>query len=117
MSFRTHGAAGNSGDMSPACETTLACKPVCTLQEGTGFAVQIPLDAAEKWGGKSDKEAQMFEPQASFCASRLDDPFFGNSEGAASWGRLSLLTFFGEAKKVSGPPGPVPACSYGVTNH
>ncbi|WP_235548536.1 hypothetical protein, partial [Noviherbaspirillum sp. Root189] len=30
-------------------------------------------------------------------------------EGRLNRGRLSLLTFFGEAKKVSGPPGPVPA--------
>ncbi|RZI40821.1 hypothetical protein EGT07_21215 [Herbaspirillum sp. HC18] len=65
--------------------------------------------AAEKMRCKAEKEAQMFEPQASFCASRLAPHFFGHPEGAAYQGRLSLLTFFGEAKKVSGPPGPVPA--------
>jgi hypothetical protein len=44
----------------------------------------------------------MFEPKASFCASRFLPNFVGNPEGAANRGRLSLLTFFGEAKKVSG---------------
>jgi hypothetical protein len=31
------------------------------------------------------------------------------AKGRRQWGRLSLLTFFGEAKKVSRPPGRVPA--------
>jgi hypothetical protein len=34
---------------------------------------------------------------------------FSGTRRAVRRGRLSLLTFFGEAKKVSGPPGPVPA--------
>ena len=40
----------------------------------------------------------------------------GASFSAADQGRLSLLTFFGEAKKVSGPPGPVPACTHEEQN-
>jgi hypothetical protein len=56
----------------------------------------------------------MFEPKASFCASRFLPNFVGNPEGAANRGRLSLLPFFGEAKKGSGPPGPVPACLHEV---
>ncbi|WP_238136834.1 hypothetical protein, partial [Variovorax sp. JS1663] len=28
--------------------------------------------------------------------------------GHAQWGRLSLVTFFGEAKKVTRPPGRIP---------
>jgi hypothetical protein len=30
------------------------------------------------------------------------------AQGRGKWGRLSLLTFFGEAKKVSAPPGAYP---------
>jgi hypothetical protein len=48
------------------------------------------------------KKALLFEPKASFKAF----PFFvlHNWEAEGQWqrGRLSLLTFFGEAKKVSG---------------
>jgi hypothetical protein len=62
-----------------------------------------PLDAAEKVDGKADKEAQMFEPKASFCASRLGVHFFGNPRrGAAAWGRLLWVTFLGETRKVTG---------------
>jgi hypothetical protein len=54
-----------------------------------------PLDAAEKVAGKADKEAQMFEPKASFCASRLGVHFFGNPRrgqrlGGAFFGLLFL---------------------------
>jgi len=51
---------------------------------------------------KADKEAQMSEPQASFCASRFGVHYFGDPEGAARRGRLLLLTFLGETRKVSG---------------
>jgi hypothetical protein len=60
----------------------------------------------------------MFEPKASFCASRFVPDLFGNPEGAASRGRLSLLTFFGEAKKVSGcraAPGNAPRSASRIT--
>ena len=30
------------------------------------------------------------------------------AEGHAQWGRLSLVTFFGETKKVTRPPGRIP---------
>ncbi|WMW81770.1 hypothetical protein RF679_05680 [Undibacterium cyanobacteriorum] len=71
-----------------------------------GFAVDfdvnplltLPIVRGRKW----IKNALLFEPQASFKAF----PFFAlrNWEAEGQWqrGRLSLLTFFGEAKKVSG---------------
>ena len=77
-------------------------------------SVFIPCADAKRADAKSDKEAQMSEPKASFCASRFCVRSFGDPrQGAAVQGRLSLLTFFGEAKKVSGPPGPVPAGIHG----
>ncbi len=58
----------------------------------------LPIVQDRKW----IKKASLFEPQASFEAF----PFFVllNWEAEGQWqcGRLSLLTFFGEAKKVSG---------------
>jgi hypothetical protein len=58
----------------------------------------LPVVQDRKW----IKKASLFEPQASFEAF----PFFvlHNWEAEGQWqrGRLSLLTFFGEAKKVSG---------------
>jgi hypothetical protein len=57
----------------------------------------LPIVQDRKW----IKKASLFEPQASFEAF----PFFvlHNWEAEGQWqrGRLSLLTFFGEAKKVS----------------
>ena len=40
--------------------------------------------------------------RASYFASRFVAPLFGNPEGAAAGGRLLLLTFLGETRKVSG---------------
>jgi hypothetical protein len=53
------------------------------------------------------KKRGLSEPKASFHASLMAVRSFGNPEGAAIGvshlgGPLSLLTFFGEAKKVSG---------------
>jgi hypothetical protein len=59
-------------------------------------------DAAKKLGAQAEKEARMFEPKASCRASRLSDQLFGNPKGSGCSGRLSLITFFGEAKKVIG---------------
>jgi len=57
----------------------------------------LPIVQGKKW----IKKASLFEPQASFEAF----PFFvlHNWEAEGQWqrGRLSLLTFFGEVKKVS----------------
>ncbi|MBR7800260.1 hypothetical protein [Undibacterium fentianense] len=57
----------------------------------------LPIVQDKKW----IKKASLFEPKASFEAF----PFFVllNWEAEGQWqrGRLSLLTFFGEAKKVS----------------
>jgi hypothetical protein len=57
----------------------------------------LPIVQDRKW----IKKASLFEPKASFEAF----PFFvlHNWEAEGQWqrGRLSLLTFFGEAKKVS----------------
>ena len=58
----------------------------------------LPIVKDRKW----IKKASLSEPKASFEAF----PFFvlHNWEPEGQWqrGRLSLLTFFGEAKKVSG---------------
>ncbi len=58
----------------------------------------LPIVQDRKW----IKKASLFEPKASFEAF----PFFVllNWEAEGQWqrGRLSLLTCFGEAKKVSG---------------
>ena len=58
----------------------------------------LPIVQDRKW----IKKASLFEPKASFEAF----PFFvllnWVAEGQWQRGRLSLLTFFGEAKKVSG---------------
>jgi hypothetical protein len=62
-----------------------------------------PLLPSRRDGLKGGSEAQMSEPQASFCASRLLSHCVGNPRsGRRERGRLSLLTCFGEAKKVSG---------------
>ena len=49
-----------------------------------------------------DKESLVSEPQASFKAFPFFDLHNWEAEGQWQCGRLSLLTFFGEAKKVSG---------------
>ena len=53
-------------------------------------------------GKIGEKESQMFEPQASFRLSPNFDLHNREPEGRRYLRRLSLLTFFGEAKKVSG---------------
>jgi hypothetical protein len=51
---------------------------------------------------KWTKKALLFEPKASFKAFPFFVPHNWEAEGQWQRGRLSLLTFFGEAKKVSG---------------
>ncbi|RIX75382.1 hypothetical protein D3H34_25410 [Acidovorax cavernicola] len=55
----------------------------------------------------------MSEPQASLGETpretRAPQVARSFAAGRGQWGRLSLLTFFGEAKKVSRPPGRDPA--------
>jgi hypothetical protein len=88
---------------------------------------QFRFGAAEKVSGKVEKEAQMFEPKASFCASPLCRSLFREKgfalasanrsaggqqccpnsllpppKGQRLCGRLLLLTFLGETRKVSG---------------
>ena len=53
-------------------------------------------------GRKWIKKALLSEPQASFKAFPFFDSHNWEAEGQWQRGRLSLLTFFGEAKKVSG---------------
>jgi len=76
----------------------------------------LPIVRDRKW----IKKALLFEPKASFKAF----PFFvlHNCEAEGQWqrGRLSLLTFFGEAKKVIRwtivqPIGPHPTCERPTT--
>ena len=53
--------------------------------------------ARQKW----EKESQMFE-RSEFLTLPIFDSHNWEAEGQWQRGRLSLLTFFGEAKKVSG---------------
>jgi hypothetical protein len=56
--------------------------------------------------------------RSEFCgrpATRAPQVARSEAEGHAQWGRLSLLTFFGEAKKVSRPPGRTPGSGLGTT--
>ena len=39
------------------------------------------------------------------------------AEGRAQWGRLSLVTFFGETKKVTRPPGRIPGSALNTSNN
>ncbi len=82
----------------------LQCKchrPLCKTTSGSAGRSSAS-GAAKKAGAKADEEARMFEPKASFRASRFGSRLFGNPRrGRRRRGRLSLVTFFGEAKKVT----------------
>ncbi|PNG51915.1 hypothetical protein WDL1CHR_02610 [Variovorax sp. WDL1] len=59
----------------------------------------------------ADKGPRVFEPKASLRGPREKRaPQVARSEakGRGQWGRLSLVTFFGETKKVTRPPGRIP---------
>ena len=58
----------------------------------------LPFVRGRKW----IKKVSLSEPQASFEAFPFFDLHNWEAEGQWQCGRLSLLTFFGEAKKVSG---------------
>jgi hypothetical protein len=56
----------------------------------------------------ADKGPRVFEPKASLRGpreKRAPQVARSEAEGHAQWGRLSLVTFFGETKKVTRPPG------------
>ncbi len=62
----------------------------------------------------ADQGSQLFE-RSEFCETPRNASTAGcpvaQRRGRRQWGRLSLLTFFGETKKVSRPPGRDPADS------
>ncbi|VTU13960.1 hypothetical protein RA8CHR_00350 [Variovorax sp. RA8] len=56
----------------------------------------------------AEKGPRVFEPKASLRGpreKRAPQVARSEAEGHAQWGRLSLVTFFGETKKVTRPPG------------
>jgi hypothetical protein len=62
----------------------------------------LPLSAsddAKKSCGKVEKEAQMSEPKASFCASHLVVRFFGNPKGIGSAVAFFCLLFLARQEK------------------
>jgi hypothetical protein len=62
----------------------------------------IPLCQADAVAAKTDQKRKCLSA-ASFCASRLGSCCGGNPRsGRRNWGRLLLLTFLGDARKVSG---------------
>ena len=70
-----------------------------------------PLWACRGAQLQADKGPRVSEPKASLRGPRLKRaPQVARSEaeGHAQWGRLLLLTFLGETRKVSRPPGRIP---------
>ncbi len=82
---------------------------------GWGRVLEVPLLATPKGAVlKRIKKRNLSEPQASLFRFPFQYfPFWEPAKQASTGGRLSLLPFFGEAKKGSGPPGPVPASLFG----
>src|SRR6478672_11774457 len=78
---------------------------------GMGCEVQPLLASPKGRGQKWIKKRNLSERSELFRFPFLSSPFWAPAKRATTGGRLSLLPFFGEAKKGSGPPGPVPASS------
>ncbi|MDO5686661.1 MAG: hypothetical protein Q4G42_04675 [Neisseria sp.] len=80
------------------------------IQRNDYFIRPNPLEAAVKQDVFAGKRACMFEwrRKPTRVQARRKNGLFDGKFGAAKptpWGRLSLLTFFDEAKKVSCPCG------------
>ena len=64
-----------------------------------GFAVQIPLDAAEQMRCKADKKRNLSEPKASLFRFPLCTAFVRVPRRGSGLGVAFFAYFFGEAKK------------------
>src|SRR6476661_9475827 len=80
-----------------------------------GCGVQPLLASPKGRGLKRIRSEICLSRRRVYFASRFSPLPFGYPEGATTGGRLLLLTFLGEARKVSGPPGPVPASLFEET--
>ncbi len=66
----------------------------------------------------ADKGPRVSEPKASLRGpreKRAPQVARSEAEGRGQWGRLSLVTFFGETKKVTRPPGRNPGSALNTT--
>ncbi len=83
-------------------------------QGGDGVAVYPLLATPKVPRSKRIKKRNLSEPQASLFRFPLRHAcFWVPAQRASTGGRRLLLTFLGETRKVSGPPGPVPASLFG----
>ncbi len=79
------------------------------------WPLKFRCEQPKKGGGKRIKKRNLSEPQASLFRFPLSPSLLRvPPQGAANRGRLFCLLFW-RSKKVSGPPGPVPASLHGVT--
>src|SRR6476661_5458257 len=77
-------------------------------QGGDGLRSSTPAGVAKRERAKTDQKRNLSERSEFISLPVLALSLLGTRR-ATTGGRLSLLPFFGEAKKGSGPPGPVPA--------